>query len=169
MRILFGEGTDRGLMKQANHGTIVIRAIDKLTLNSQYHLLQIIRKKRNASSILDNDNVQEIDARIIGCTSKNLLEKKKKGKIRNDLYYLLHTFRLAVPEFSERKQDVKLLAEEYTQKYMNLYSRYHIITEDAIKAIVDYYWEGNDLQLEAFCERLVLTTEYRKITKDTVK
>ncbi len=169
MRILFGEGTDRGLMKQANHGTIVIRAIDKLTLNSQYHLLQIIRKKRNASSILDNDNVQEIDARIIGCTSKNLLEIKKKGKIRNDLYYLFHTFRLAVPEFSERKQDVKLLAEEYTQKYMNLYSRYHIITEDAIKAIVDYYWEGNDLQLEAFCERLVLTTEYRKITKETVK
>lgn len=168
MRILFGEGRSLGLMKQANHGTIVIRAIDKLTLNSQYHLLQIIRKKRSATSILDNDNVQEIDTRIIGCTSKNLLELKKKGKLRNDLYYLLHTFCLAVPEFSERKQDVRLLAQEYTQKYMNLYSRYHIITDDAIKAIVDYYWEGNDLQLEAFCERLVLTVGSRKITKEIV-
>ncbi|MCI8889728.1 MAG: sigma 54-interacting transcriptional regulator [Hungatella sp.] len=169
MRILFGEGADRGLMEQANHGTIVIRAIDKLTLNSQYHLLQIIRKKRNATSILDNDNVQEIDTRIIGCTSKNLLELKKKGRLRNDLYYLLHTFCLSVPEFSERKQDVRLLAQEYTHRYMNLYSRFHIITDDAIKAIVDYYWEGNDLQLEAFCERLVLTVGSRKITKEIVK
>lgn len=168
MRILFGEGTDKGLMKQANHGTIVIRAIDKLTLNSQYHLLQIIRKKRSASSILDHDNVQEIDVRIIGCTSKNLLELKKKGRMRNDLYYLLRTFCLEVPQFSERKQDVRLLAKEYTKKYMNLYSRYHIITDEAIEAIVDYYWEGNDLQLEAFCERLVLTVGSRKITKEIV-
>ena len=168
MKILFGEGEDKGLLMQANYGTIVIRAIDKLTLNAQYHLLQAIRKKRRISSIVDNDNVQELDVRIIGCTSKKLVELKRNGKMRKDLYYLLQTFRLTVPEFSERKEDVRILVEEYVKKYMDLYSRFHILTDEARDVIVNYYWEGNDLQLEAFCERLILTTRRRKITADYV-
>ena len=168
MKVLFGEGEEKGLLMQANFGTIVIRAVDKLTLNSQYHLLQAIRKKRRISSIVDNDNVQELDVRIIGCTSKRLIEFKQNGKMRKDLYYLLQTFRLRVPEFSERKEDVKILVEEYSKKYMALYSRYHTLTDEAKEVIVNYYWEGNDLQLEAFCERLILTTRRRKITEEYV-
>lgn len=168
MKVLFGEGEEKGLLMQANYGTIVIRAVDKLTLNSQYHLLQAIRKKRRISSIVDNDNVQELDVRIIGCTSKRLIEFKQNGKMRKDLYYLLQTFRLRVPEFSERKEDVRILVEEYSKKYMALYSRYHTLTDEAKEAIVNYYWEGNDLQLEAFCERLILTTRRRKITEEYV-
>ncbi|MBT9776118.1 PAS domain-containing protein [Clostridium sp. MCC353] len=168
MKVLFGEGEDKGLLMQANYGTIVIRAIDKLTLNAQYHLLQAIRKKRRVSSIVDNDNVQELDVRIIGCTSKKLIELKRNGKMRKDLYYLLQTFRLTVPEFSERKEDVRILVDEYVKKYMDLYSRFHILTDEARDVIVNYYWEGNDLQLEAFCERLILTTRRRKITADYV-
>lgn len=168
MRILFGEGEDKGLLMQANYGTIVIRAIDKLTLNSQYHLLQAIRKKRRVSSIVDNDNVQELDVRIIGCTSKNLVELKRSGRMRKDLYYLFQTFRLTVPDFTERKEDVRILVDEYVKKYMELYSRFHILTDEARDTIVNYYWEGNDLQLEAFCERLILTTRRRKITAEYV-
>lgn len=168
MKILFGEGDESGLMMQANYGTIVIRAIDKLTLNAQHHLLQVIRKKRRTLSVVDNDNVQEIDVRIIGCTSKRLIEFKRNGKMRKDLYYLLQTFRLTVPDFSERKNDVRILVDEYFKKYTSLYSRYHILTDEAREAIINYYWEGNDMQLQAFLERLVLSAKRRKITVEFV-
>ena len=52
---------------------------------------------------------------------------------------------------------------------MNLYARYHILTEEAKDILVNYNWEGNDIQLEAFCERLVLTAGRRKISGEYVK
>ncbi len=166
--ILFGDKNTPGLLIQANYGTLVIRAIDKLTLNTQLCLLRSIRRRRLFVSPIDNDYIQEIDVRVIGCASKPLLAAKKSGKFRNDLYYLLQTFCLTVPDFSYRKRDVRILTEEYTRKYMNLHSHYHILTEDAKTAIADYYWEGNDMQLEAFCECLILTAERRIITKQYV-
>ncbi len=169
MRILFGEGEKSGILIQANYGTLVIRAIDKLTLNAQYRLLQAIRQKRLSISTIDNDYIQELDIRIIGCTSKRLQEVLKSGKFRKDLYYLLQTFRLAVPDFSDRKEDVRVLVGEHMKKYMNLYARYHILTEEARDILVNYNWEGNDIQLEAFCERLVLTAGRRKISGEYVK
>ena len=169
MRILFGEREEPGILIQANYGTLVIRAIDKLTLNAQYRLLQAIRQKRLSISTIDNDYIQELDIRIIGCTSKQLQEILKSGKFRKDLYYLLQTFRLAVPDFSDRKEDVKVLVGEHMKKYMNLYARYHILTEEARDILVNYNWEGNDIQLEAFCERLVLTAGRRKISGEYVR
>ena len=169
MRILFGEREEPGILIQANYGTLVIRAIDKLTLNAQYRLLQAFRQKRLSISTIDNDYIQELDIRIIGCTSKQLQEILKSGKFRKDLYYLLQTFRLAVPDFSDRKEDVKVLVGEHMKKYMNLYARYHILTEEARDILVNYNWEGNDIQLEAFCERLVLTAGRRKISGEYVR
>lgn len=169
MRILFGEGEDPGILMQANYGTLVIRAIDKLTLNAQYRLLQAVRQKRLSISTIDNDYIQELDVRIIGCTSKRLQEIKKSGKFRKDVYYLLQTFRLVVPDFSDRKEDVRVLVDEHMKKYMNLYARYHILTEEARDILVSYNWEGNDIQLEAFCERFVLTASRRKITGEYVR
>lgn len=168
-KVLFGDKEGPGALVQANYGTLVIRAVDKLTLNAQLGLLRAIRRRRLSVTSIDNDYIQELDVRLIGCTSKSLGAARRDGRFRSDLYYLFQTFRLTVPDFSQRRGDVRVLAEQYIRKYMSLYTRYHILTEEAKKAIGEYWWEGNDMQLEAFCERLVLTAPRRQINEAYVR
>lgn len=168
-KVLFGDKEGPGALIQANYGTLVIRAVDKLTLNAQLGLLRAIRRRRLSVTSIENDYIQELDVRIIGCTSKSLGAALRNGRFRKDLYYLFQTFRLTVPDFSQRRGDVRVMAEQYIKKYMSLYSRYHVLTEEAKAVIGEYWWEGNDMQLEAFCERLVLTAPRRKINEAYVR
>lgn len=169
MEVLFGMDEDIGVVMKANYGTLVIRAIDKLTLPAQYNLLQVISRKRRSVISIDNEGSQKIDVRIIGCTSKKLSEFKQNGLLRRDLYYLLQTFKLTIPDLRERKEDVTIMVDEYIKKYLSLYSRYHVLKEEAKQAIISYPWDGNELQLEAFCERLILTVGKRTISEEYVK
>ncbi|MEY8354543.1 sigma 54-interacting transcriptional regulator [Lachnospiraceae bacterium 54-53] len=174
MRTLFGSQNDGhgdpepGALAEASRGTLVIQSIDKLTLPTQYNLVRVIRTRRlmRGSRIEDS---QMIDTRIIACTAKNLTELRREFKFRSDLYFTLKSLRLKIPNLKDRREDVEYLLELFTRKYMEQYSRFHVMTAGARKALLEYPWEGNSIQLEAFCERMVLTVGKRTITEEYVR
>ncbi len=174
MRTLFGsrnEGTgelEPGAIAEANHGTLVIQSIDKLPLPAQYNLAKVIRTKRLMRSGQIEDTLM-IDTRIIACTAKNLTELRRKFEFRSDLYFTLKSLRLKISNLKDRREDVEYLLDLYTRKYMEQYSRYHVMTAGARKALLEYSWEGNSIQLEAFCERMILTVGKRAITEEYVR
>lgn len=171
-RVLFGDYDEKhlytGAIRDANNGTLVIQGIDKLTLPNQYRLIQFIRSKR----LVKNDNmkdVQIIDTRIIVCSAKNLTSLKNQFLFRSDLYFTLKALRLRVPNLRERKEDVAYLLDTFTAQYMEQYSRYHIMTPGARRVLLEYPWEGNSIQMQAFCERMILTVGRRSITEEYVR
>ncbi|WP_077613109.1 sigma 54-interacting transcriptional regulator [Clostridium sp. Marseille-P2415] len=174
MRTLFGSQGDGhgepepGALAEASHGTLVIQSIDKLTLPTQYNLARVMRTKRlmRGSRIEDT---QMIDTRIIACTAKNLTELRRGFQFRSDLYFTLKSLRLKIPNLKDRREDVEYLLHLFTRKYMEQYSRYHVMTAGAKKALLEYPWEGNSIQLEAFCERMILTVGKRTITEEYVR
>ena len=174
MTTLFGSRSDHhnspapGAIEEANHGTLVIQAIDKLTLPTQYNLARLIRTKRllKGNKI---DDTQMIDTRIIACTAKNLTELRREFQFRSDLYFALKSLRLKIPNLKDRREDVEYLLNLFTKKYMEQYSRYHVMTAGAKKILLEYPWEGNSIQLEAFCERMILTVGKRTITEEYVR
>ena len=174
MRTLFGCGNDGhgdpepGALAEASRGTLVIQSIDKLTMPTQYNLARVIRTRRlmRGSRIEDS---QMIDTRIIACTAKNLTELRREFKFRSDLYFTLKSLRLKIPNLKDRREDVEYLLELFTRKYMEQYSRFHVMTAGARKTLLEYPWEGNSIQLEAFCERMVLTVGKRTITEEYVR
>lgn len=174
MRTLFGSGSEGtgelepGAIAEANHGTLVIQSIDKLTLPAQYNLAKVIRTKRLMRSGRIEDTLM-IDTRIIACTAKNLTELRREFKFRSDLYFTLKSLRLKISNLKDRREDVEYLLNLYTRKYMEQYSRYHVMTAGAKKALLEYSWEGNSIQLEAFCERMILTVGKRAITEEYVR
>ncbi|WP_367568236.1 sigma 54-interacting transcriptional regulator [Lacrimispora sp.] len=174
MRTLFGSGNEGtgelepGAIAEANHGTLVIQSIDKLTLPAQYNLAKVIRTKRLMRSGRIEDTLM-IDTRIIACTAKNLTELRREFKFRSDLYFTLKSLRLKISNLKDRREDVEYLLNLYTRKYMEQYSRYHVMTAGAKKALLEYSWEGNSIQLEAFCERMILTVGKRAITEEYVR
>lgn len=174
MKILFGEenaeGTlQGGVLSKANYGTLVIYNVEKLSAAAQHHLLTIINKRQMASYYVDNEAVQRIDVRIMACTSGDLREAARNGELRADLYYLLETFRITIPPLNQRKKDLETILDDSISASLNLYSRYHVLAAGARDAILSYSWEGNELQLKAFCERLVLTVGKRIITEEYVR
>lgn len=174
MRTLFGTKNDGrgeqelGAIAEANHGTLVIQSIDKLTLPTQYNLARVIRSKRLMRSNRIEDTLM-IDTRIIACTAKNLTELRRNFQFRSDLYFTLKSLRLKIPNLKDRREDVEFLLDMFTKKYMEQYSRYHVMTAGAKRALLEYPWEGNSIQLEAFCERMILTVGKRTITEEYVR
>jgi len=174
MRALFGSQNDgngiqeSGALADAHHGTLVIQGIDKLTLPTQYNLARVIRTRRLIRGGRMEDT-QMIDTRIIACTAKNLTELRKAFQFRSDLYFTLKSLRLKIPNLKDRRGDVEYLLNLFTKKYMEQYSRYHVMTAGAKQTLLEYPWEGNNIQLEAFCERMILTVGKRTITEEYVR
>ena len=173
MKVLFGEYSrerhawEPGLIEEANHGTLVIQSIDKLTLPVQYNLMKVIRTKRLLTDRMED--MQLMDTRIIACTAKNLTELRKVDKIRSDLYFTLKSLRLKIPNLKDRPEDVGYLLDKYVKKYSEQYCRYHVMTAGARKVLLEYPWAGNSIQLDAFCERMILTVGKRTITESYVR
>ncbi|WP_143322005.1 PrpR N-terminal domain-containing protein [Clostridium sp. HBUAS56010] len=174
MRTLFGtmgeEGgkQESGAIAEANHGTLVIQSVDKLTLPTQYNLARVIRTRRLMRSSRIEDT-QMIDTRIIACTAKNLTALRRKYQFRSDLYFTFKSLKLKIPNLKDRREDVEYLLTLFTHKYMEQYSRYHVMTAGARRVLLEYPWEGNSIQLEAFCERMILTVGKRSITEEYVR
>ena len=175
MHALFGiseagfDKKQRGALLKANDGTLVIRAVDKLELPVQRYLLSAIRKKRFGLLDIENESVQRVDTRIIACTSKDLKKMVNEGRFRKDLYYLLKAFGITLPKASERRMDLEILLDEYYKKYLERHTRYHVLTPEAREKILSFQWDNNDVQLESFCERMILTATRRKISGEYVQ
>lgn len=173
MRTLFGViGADgkvekKGAFEEANHGTLVIQSIDKLSLPTQYNLVRTIRSRK----ILQNEieNVSLLDIKIIACTAKNLAGLRQKLAFRSDLFYMLRSLTIRIPSLLERKEDLEYLLTAYTKQYMDQYSRFHVMTAGAKQFLLDYQWQGTSIQLESFCERMILTASKRTITEEYVR
>ena len=172
---LFGTGRrsdedgeiDLGAFGVANNGTILLLEIDTLSLPAQYRVYQAVRYK--ALTHRELSRPMNIDLRIIATCSKNLSALVEKGMFREDLFYLLSGLTLEVPPLRERPKDLEQTIRQYFKAFCELYDRYHMLTDGAFKVLLSYPWYGNRIQIESFCERLILLAKHRSIDEGTVR
>lgn len=158
----------RGALVDANHGTLVIQGIDKLTLPLQYQLVRVIRTKKLRSGASLSE-LKLTDVRIIATTGKNLSKLREQYLFRSDLLFMLKALRLRIPPLKERQQDISLMLDTMMRDYSRQYSSWHSLSDGARKAILSYPWEGNMIQLQSFCERMILTVQKRTISESYVR
>ena len=158
---LFGDEDHKGAMEQAALGTLVIRDIDELQPRCQYRLIRAMRYKIFMKT--DIEETPAFEVRVIATARHELGKKVKNGTFRADLYYTLNALSLHIPSLRERKEDISVLVFNYLRQYNKKYARRVSLTNGGMDAIVNAPWEGNALQLERFCERLVLTAPKRNV------
>lgn len=160
------ESMKKGALAIGDHGTIVISEIEKLSLLCQYRLYRAIRY----DSLIQNDleRSQTLDNRIIAITGADLYQYVEQGKFRQDLYYLLNSLTVEIPPLRKRPQDIRAIVEDCRVRFTKRYARFPKIAEDAMEALAGFGWQGNEIQLESFCERLFLTSPKKTITSDYV-
>ena len=146
-----------GKAEQANGGTLFIDEVGALPLAAQTKLLQFLQDRR--FSRLGSNIFQNANIRIIASTGKDLETLMQQGLFREDLYYRLNIFQIKLPELSQRKTDILLLADHFIAK-MNLKYGKNIqrLSTPAIDMLMSYHWPGNVRELENCIEHACLAT-----------
>jgi two-component system nitrogen regulation response regulator NtrX len=153
----------RGKLDLANEGTLLLDEIGDLPLPIQAKLLTILQE-RKFERVGGNRSI-EIDVRAIATSMKDLGEKVREGKFREDFYYRINVVPLKVPPLRERKEDIPLLVGELLKRYSLKNSiEPKTISPDAMEILMKYDWPGNVRELKNLIERMVILSEGSEIT-----
>ena len=147
-----------GRAEAADGGTLFLDEIGDLTLQTQVKLLRFLQE-RTFSRVGSNEELHA-DVRFLAATSRNLEELMEKRLFREDLYYRLNIFPIIMPDLTDRKSDIILLAEHFIEK-MNLKYDKKVtkLSNRAVNMLLAHPWPGNVRELENCMERAVLTTQ----------
>jgi formate hydrogenlyase transcriptional activator len=144
-----------GRFEIAHNATICLDEIGELPLELQVKLLRLIQ--HGEFERLGSPHTRKVDVRIIATTNRNLEEEVHKGKFRQDLYYRLNVFPITIPPLRDRKEDIPLLAETFSDNYSKMLGKkIASISKNMMKSLLDYPWPGNIRELESVIERSVI-------------
>lgn len=144
-----------GRFEAAEHGTIFLDEIGEISPALQVKLLRVLQE-HEFERVGGNVTIKA-DFRVVAATNKDLKSMVEKGEFREDLYYRLNVVSLRVPPLRERKEDIKLLANFFLQKFSQENHREMItFDEEAIKVMENYPWPGNVRELQNLVERSVI-------------
>jgi len=98
--------------------------------------------------------------RVIAATNRDLRKAVEQGAFRDDLYYRLQVFEIAIPPLRDRKNDVLPLAEAFLQDIARSFGRPLAgLTADAKRALLEHNWPGNIRELRNALERAAILCE----------
>ena len=162
--LLFG---DKGAVAQAKGGSLLIEDVHALTKANQYRLYQLIRHKHRLGR--EGQRFPGAEVRVMVTSMVSLSGLLKEGEFRKELCYLLEGLTVTIPPLKDRKEDLEFKIRETIRDCCEHYSRFHVLTKGAYQVLLHYPWKGNLIQVENFCERLILTAEKRSLDEAAVE
>ena len=145
----------QGKFELANGGTIFLDEIGDMSLVAQAKVLRALQESR--VSPVGSDKEIKVDVRVIAATNKNLQKEIANGKFREDLYHRLSVIEIYVPSLDERKEDIPLLVEHFSQVIADEQGNaVKIFDQKAIEALQGFSWTGNIRELRNVVERLII-------------
>ena len=145
----------QGKFELANGGTIFLDEIGDMSLVAQAKVLRALQESR--VSPVGSDKEIKVDVRVIAATNKNLQKEIANGKFREDLYHRLSVIEIYVPSLDERKEDIPLLVEHFSQVIADEQGNaVKIFDQKAIEALQEFSWTGNIRELRNVVERLII-------------
>lgn len=146
----------RGLLTEAEGGTIVLDEIGDISVPFQAKLLRVIQF--GDVRPVGSDRTHHVDARIVASTHRDLPALIADGKFREDLYYRLNVLTVRVPPLRERRDDIPALAEHLLRlaRSRTPASPVQTIGADAMRSLASREWPGNVRELASCIERAVV-------------
>lgn len=157
----------KGYFETVNNGTIFLDEIGEMPLDTQAFLLRILESGEYIK--VGSSKVQKTDVRIIAATNVDLIEKVKKGKFREDLYYRLNTVPIRVPALHERREDIPILFRKFANDFADKYRTESLRLDDEARSLLmNYRWPGNIRELRNLVEQLSVLSENNIVSLEDI-
>jgi DNA-binding NtrC family response regulator len=155
-------GVRAGCFELANHGTLFLDEIAEMPPSLQPKLLRVLEDRRVRR--VGGSQEFQVDVRVLAATNMSPMEAVEKGKLREDLYYRLNVFTVALPPLRERISDIELLARLFLQQFNSKHGReVESCSGETLELLKAYPWPGNVRELRNVLERAVILAEGGKI------
>ncbi len=148
----------KGLAETARGGTLFLDEISTISPHLQGSLLRLLQEREIRP--VGSDKPIPVDVRIIGATNRDLQELVRQGTFREDLFYRLSVFAIALPPLRERREEIPLLAHHFMSRFSEeVHKAVDGIAPQAMALLEAHDWPGNVRELENVIERAVLLTD----------
>jgi Nif-specific regulatory protein len=145
----------KGRLEVADGGTLFLDEIGDLSPALQVKLLRVLQEREFER--VGGTQTIKVDIRLIAATNRNLEEAIEAGEFRQDLYYRLNVVSFEMPALRERREDIVLLSNYFTEKYgVKCKRRLRGLSPEARACLNAYDWPGNVRELENAIERAVV-------------
>jgi len=155
-----------GKFEAANKGTIFLDEIGDMSMSAQAKVLRALQENR--ISRVGSDKDIKVDVRVVAATNKDLKKEIEENNFREDLYHRLAVILIEVPALKNRKEDIPLLVDHFSEKIAaEQGTNKKVFTPDAIETLRQSEWRGNVRELRNVVERLIILGG-KEITKEDV-
>jgi DNA-binding NtrC family response regulator len=155
--------TKPGLMESADHGTLFFDEIGELAVSLQAKLLRALQEKEHRR--VGGTNNIRFDVRVIAATNRDLQQRVKEGKFREDLLFRLNVIPIRLPPLRERDGDVALLANYFLDQYAEADTGISkIFDSEVLRFFEGCPWPGNIRELQNVVRRMSVLSEKVVIT-----
>lgn len=145
----------RGLLEEANGGTIFLDEIGEMNIDLQAKLLRVLETSEFFK--VGDSKPTKVNVRIIAATNRDLKRESEHGTFRLDLFYRLSVFQIRLPSLNERVDDIEELTKYFAALFAAKMNKpVPKINAEFLTALKKHYWKGNTRELKNVIERAVI-------------
>ncbi len=141
----------KGLLEEADDGTLFLNEVADLPLSIQAKLLGVIENKELTR--LGETIPRKVNFRIIAASNRSLEDEVKSRRFRDDLYYRLKVIEFVLPPLKQRREDIPLLIDYFVRIFSNDDKN---ISSEISEVFSNYTWPGNIRELENEVKRVAI-------------
>ena len=147
-----------GKFEQAQDGTLLLDEVTEMPMGLQAKLLRVLQE-REVERVGGKKPVP-LNIRIVATSNRDMAEAVAKGVFREDLYYRLNVFPVAIPALRQRREDIVAIARHFVVEHGGRLGRAGVVLSPAAEAALTAHdWPGNVRELENVIQRaLILST-----------
>ena len=156
-----------GKFEQAQDGTLLLDEVTEMPMSLQAKLLRVLQE-REVERVGGKKPVA-LNIRIIATSNRDMAEAVAKGVFREDLYYRLNVFPVAIPSLRQRREDIVPIARHFVVEHGGRFGRTGMtLTPEAESALRAHSWPGNVRELENVIQRALIMAAGSRIGPETL-
>lgn len=144
----------KGQFELADGGTLFLDEIGDMSLAAQAKVLRALQE--SVITPVGSGKRISVNVRVIAATNRNIIDEIATGRFREDLYHRLSVIVVEVPSLNDRRDDIHLLIEHFSQQLINQGMTPKTFSKAALKQLSNMDWTGNVRQLRNVVERLYI-------------
>jgi transcriptional regulator with GAF, ATPase, and Fis domain len=154
-----------GKIEQAAGGVLFLDEVGEMSPSVQAKFLRVLQEREYQR--VGGSRTLSAEIRVLAATNRNLKSAIEKGAFREDLYYRLAVFDIALPPLRERPEDILVLVEAFLEEIGRSVGRPAAgLSQDARHGLLAHPWPGNVRELRNAIERAVILCEGGLVTSE---